>query len=178
MPLFWPGPKCDWCPGAIYCPRATAPAREFAADPRGFIADLSALRASLAARLKTLRNVVDESGDVVLPDGTWLCTFTTGAGREGSGGQHIVVPMLDASLAFFWSDGMIGHTFQGEDTPCLDGVCVGAIVNCCEDGDDVGPRVLERGPHDPFHTRSRGNRLTHRSFGGGPGGLDPAHPRV
>ena len=32
----------------------------------------------------------DQPYVVVLPDGTWLCTFTTGAGHEGSGGQHIV----------------------------------------------------------------------------------------
>ena len=32
----------------------------------------------------------DQPYVVVLPDGTWLCVFTTGAGREGSGGQHIV----------------------------------------------------------------------------------------
>ena len=32
----------------------------------------------------------DQPYVVVLPDGTWLCTFTTGAGREGAGGQHIV----------------------------------------------------------------------------------------
>lgn len=32
----------------------------------------------------------DQPYVVVLPDGTWLCAFTTGAGREGAGGQHIV----------------------------------------------------------------------------------------
>jgi len=69
--LFWPdGPKCDLCPGAVFCPRATAPAREFAADPRRFIADLAALQASIAERMATLRNVVDDRGDIVLPDGT------------------------------------------------------------------------------------------------------------
>jgi crotonobetainyl-CoA:carnitine CoA-transferase CaiB-like acyl-CoA transferase len=39
------------------------------------------------------------------------------ARERGVGGQHIIVPMLDASLAFFWCDGMIGHTFLGEDAP-------------------------------------------------------------
>ncbi len=37
------------------------------------------------------------------------------ARERGAGGQHIEVPMLDASLAFFWPDGMIKHTLQGED---------------------------------------------------------------
>ncbi len=32
----------------------------------------------------------DQPYVVVLPDSTWLCAFTTGAGQEGSGGQHIV----------------------------------------------------------------------------------------
>jgi hypothetical protein len=32
----------------------------------------------------------DQPYVVVLPDGMWLCTFTTGAGHEGAGGQHIV----------------------------------------------------------------------------------------
>ena len=39
------------------------------------------------------------------------------ARERGRGGQHIQVPMIDASLAFFWADGMLAHTFAGEDTP-------------------------------------------------------------
>ena len=39
------------------------------------------------------------------------------ARERGVGGQHIEVPMLDASLAFFWTDGMMAHTFAGEDPP-------------------------------------------------------------
>ena len=33
---------------------------------------------------------------------------------RGAGGQHITVPMLDASLYFFWPDGMMKHTWIGE----------------------------------------------------------------
>jgi crotonobetainyl-CoA:carnitine CoA-transferase CaiB-like acyl-CoA transferase len=33
---------------------------------------------------------------------------------RGAGGQHVRIPMLDASLAFFWPDGMIKHTFVGD----------------------------------------------------------------
>jgi crotonobetainyl-CoA:carnitine CoA-transferase CaiB-like acyl-CoA transferase len=36
---------------------------------------------------------------------------------RGAGGQHIEVPMIDSSLAFFWPDGMLAHTFAGEDSP-------------------------------------------------------------
>jgi crotonobetainyl-CoA:carnitine CoA-transferase CaiB-like acyl-CoA transferase len=36
------------------------------------------------------------------------------ARERGAGGQHIRVPMLDASLAFFWPDGMMAHTMLGD----------------------------------------------------------------
>ncbi len=32
----------------------------------------------------------DQPYVVKLPEGTWLCTMTTGKGHEGSGGQHVV----------------------------------------------------------------------------------------
>lgn len=37
------------------------------------------------------------------------------ARERGAGGQHIDVAMIDAALAFFWVDGMMGHTMLGED---------------------------------------------------------------
>jgi crotonobetainyl-CoA:carnitine CoA-transferase CaiB-like acyl-CoA transferase len=36
------------------------------------------------------------------------------ARERGAPGQHIQVPMIDASLFFFWPDGMMKHTFVGE----------------------------------------------------------------
>ncbi len=36
------------------------------------------------------------------------------ARERGAGGQKIDVPMIDASLAFFWPDGMMKHTLTGE----------------------------------------------------------------
>ena len=36
------------------------------------------------------------------------------ARERGAPGQHIIVPMIDASLFFFWPDGMMKHTFVGE----------------------------------------------------------------
>lgn len=34
---------------------------------------------------------------------------------RGAGGQHVQVPMIDASLAFFWPDGMLRQTWIGGD---------------------------------------------------------------
>jgi crotonobetainyl-CoA:carnitine CoA-transferase CaiB-like acyl-CoA transferase len=36
------------------------------------------------------------------------------ARERGAGGQHVRVAMLDASIAFFWPDGMMEHTMVGE----------------------------------------------------------------
>jgi crotonobetainyl-CoA:carnitine CoA-transferase CaiB-like acyl-CoA transferase len=36
------------------------------------------------------------------------------ARERGAGGQHVTVPMIDASLYFFWPDGMMKHTWVGE----------------------------------------------------------------
>ncbi len=36
------------------------------------------------------------------------------ARARGAGGQHIEIPMIDASLAFFWPDGMMRHTLVGD----------------------------------------------------------------
>jgi crotonobetainyl-CoA:carnitine CoA-transferase CaiB-like acyl-CoA transferase len=36
------------------------------------------------------------------------------ARERGAGGQHVRIPMLDASLAFFWPDGMMAHTLLGD----------------------------------------------------------------
>src|SRR5688572_20912135 len=36
------------------------------------------------------------------------------ARARGAGGQHVSIPMIDASLYFFWPDGMMKHTWIGE----------------------------------------------------------------
>jgi crotonobetainyl-CoA:carnitine CoA-transferase CaiB-like acyl-CoA transferase len=62
-----------------------------------------------------VRNVVsDKSSAYTAAQAITAALF---ARERGAGGQHVEVPMLDASLAFFWSDGMIAHTFQGDDAP-------------------------------------------------------------
>ncbi|NOX54752.1 MAG: hypothetical protein GXP27_09995, partial [Planctomycetes bacterium] len=45
----------------------------------------------------------DQPYTVVLPDGRWLCTLTTGPGREGQRGQHIVAT-LSSDHGQTWSD--------------------------------------------------------------------------
>ena len=37
------------------------------------------------------------------------------ARAQGHGGQHVRIAMLDVALAFLWPDGMMNHTFLGED---------------------------------------------------------------
>jgi crotonobetainyl-CoA:carnitine CoA-transferase CaiB-like acyl-CoA transferase len=62
-----------------------------------------------------VRNIVaDKSSSYTAAQAITAALF---ARERGAGGQHIEVPMLDSSLAFFWCDGMIAHTFQGEDAP-------------------------------------------------------------
>jgi crotonobetainyl-CoA:carnitine CoA-transferase CaiB-like acyl-CoA transferase len=62
-----------------------------------------------------VRNIVsDKSSSYTAAQAITAALF---ARERGAGGQHIEVPMLDASLAFFWCDGMLAHTFEGEDQP-------------------------------------------------------------
>jgi crotonobetainyl-CoA:carnitine CoA-transferase CaiB-like acyl-CoA transferase len=62
-----------------------------------------------------VRNIVaDKSSAYTAAQAITAALF---ARERGAGGQHIQVPMLDASLAFFWCDGMIAHTFGGDDPP-------------------------------------------------------------
>lgn len=60
---------------AILVPAATP-----AADPRNFD----------TGRLIPDESYCDQPYLVVTKDGNWLCTLTTGQGREGAGGQHVV----------------------------------------------------------------------------------------
>ena len=62
-----------------------------------------------------VRNIVaDKSSSYTAAQAITAALF---ARERGAGGQHIQVPMLDSSLAFFWPDGMMGHTFTGDDLP-------------------------------------------------------------
>ncbi len=63
-----------------------------------------------------VRNIVsDKSSAYTAAQAITAALF---ARERGAGGQHVEVPMLDASLAFFWCDGMMKHTFTGgEEVP-------------------------------------------------------------
>lgn len=64
------------------------------------------------ARCDLVRNIVADKVSSYT-----LCQAITAAllARErGAGGQHLHVPMLDATVAFFWPDGMMHKTLLGE----------------------------------------------------------------
>jgi crotonobetainyl-CoA:carnitine CoA-transferase CaiB-like acyl-CoA transferase len=59
-----------------------------------------------------VRNVVaDKASSYTAAQAITAALF---ARDRGAGGQHITVPMIDASLYFFWPDGMMKHTWVGE----------------------------------------------------------------
>lgn len=65
-----------------------------------------------------VRNIVaDKSTSYTAAQAITAALF---ARDRGAGGQLIEVPMIDASLAFFWPDGMIKHTL--EDSQDLPGI--------------------------------------------------------
>ena len=62
-----------------------------------------------------VRNIVaDKSSAYTAAQAITAALF---ARERGQGGQHIDIPMIDSSLAFFWSDGMMAHTFTGDEKP-------------------------------------------------------------
>ena len=62
-----------------------------------------------------VRNIVaDKSSAYTAAQAITAALF---ARQRGAGGQLIEVPMIDASLAFFWPDGMMRQTFTGNDAP-------------------------------------------------------------
>src|SRR5262245_50405340 len=59
-----------------------------------------------------VRNVVaDKASAYTVAQAITAALF---ARERGAGGQLLRIPMLDTSLAFFWPDGMMAHTFVGE----------------------------------------------------------------
>ncbi|MGH0030832.1 MAG: CaiB/BaiF CoA transferase family protein [Myxococcota bacterium] len=59
-----------------------------------------------------VRNIVaDKSSAYTAAQAITAALF---ARERGAGGQNIHVPMIDASLAFFWPDGMMKHTLLGD----------------------------------------------------------------
>ncbi|MBI5688929.1 MAG: exo-alpha-sialidase [Verrucomicrobia bacterium] len=83
--------SCRICPGLLV---AVVVLRSLvsAADPRNFD----------TGRLIPDESYCDQPYVVVTKDGHWLCTLTTGAGREGAGGQHVVAT-ISADQGRTWS---------------------------------------------------------------------------
>jgi crotonobetainyl-CoA:carnitine CoA-transferase CaiB-like acyl-CoA transferase len=89
--------------------------------------------------------------------------------RERTGvGQHIEVPMLDATTYFFWNDGMMDKTLIDDDvsgglriahvyrlTDCADGKIVYFVssIPCC--GNSSKPSVIANGTRIPDSNRSQ-----------------------
>ena len=72
---------------------------------------IAAQRAPGAKDFDLVRNIVADKVSSYT-----LCQAITAAllARErGAGGQHLQIPMLDATLAFFWPDGMMHKTLTG-----------------------------------------------------------------
>jgi len=57
------------------------------------------------------------------------------ARERGAGGQHVEVPMIDASLAFFWPDGMMAHTLVGEGEVAYPGPTLYEVYRLTETAD-------------------------------------------
>jgi crotonobetainyl-CoA:carnitine CoA-transferase CaiB-like acyl-CoA transferase len=78
-----------------------------------------------------VRNIVsDKSSAYTAAQAITAALF---ARERGKGGQLIEVPMLDASLAFFWPDGMLKHTFAGE--PKMTGWALYEVYSLSETSD-------------------------------------------
>ena len=67
-----------------------------------------------------IRNIVCDKGTALTA--AQAITAALLARDRGAGGQHVRLAMLDAAVAFFWPDGMMNHTYLGDDvaaTPSL-----------------------------------------------------------
>jgi len=59
-----------------------------------------------------VRNIVSDKASAYTA--AQAITAALFARERGAGGQHVRIPMIDASLAFFWTDGMMAHTMVGD----------------------------------------------------------------
>ena len=80
-----------------------------------------------------VRNVVaDKASAMAVAQAVTAALF---ARERGAGGQHIRLPMLDASLYFFWPDGMMAHTLIGDGEIGLPGPALYDIYRLTETAD-------------------------------------------
>jgi crotonobetainyl-CoA:carnitine CoA-transferase CaiB-like acyl-CoA transferase len=83
-------------------------------DPiiQGLTGNIAVQRHHRSGERDLVRNIVcDKSSAYTAAQAITAALF---ARERGAGGQHVRVAMLDASLAFFWPDGMLRHTFAGD----------------------------------------------------------------
>jgi crotonobetainyl-CoA:carnitine CoA-transferase CaiB-like acyl-CoA transferase len=59
-----------------------------------------------------VRNIVSDKSTALTT--AQAVTAALLARERGAGGQHVEVPMLDSTLAFFWNDGMVDLTLVGD----------------------------------------------------------------
>ncbi|MEM9606973.1 MAG: CoA transferase [Actinomycetota bacterium] len=57
------------------------------------------------------------------------------ARERGAGGTHVRVSMIEVGLAFFWPDGMVNHTFLGDDVRLAAPLADTYEVRATKDGD-------------------------------------------
>jgi crotonobetainyl-CoA:carnitine CoA-transferase CaiB-like acyl-CoA transferase len=79
-----------------------------------------------------IRNaVIDKSTAFLVAEGICAALFH----RERTGqGNHLEVPMLDTGLYFLWPDGMMHHTFLGDDAPEGQTLAGSYQITYCADG--------------------------------------------
>ncbi|MGI9600245.1 MAG: CaiB/BaiF CoA transferase family protein [Acidimicrobiales bacterium] len=77
------------------------------------------------------------------------------AREKGLGGQHIEVPMVDATMYFFWPDGMMDHTILHEEAQ--PGVLLSTVYNLteCADGKIVYFAISDAQRHGLFRALKR-----------------------
>jgi len=83
-------------------------------DPiiQGLTGNIAVQKHNQSGERDLVRNIVcDKSSAYTAAQAITAALF---ARERGAGGQHVRVAMLDASLAFFWPDGMMRHTFPGD----------------------------------------------------------------
>ena len=104
--------------------------------------------------LDLVRNIVaDKSTAYTAAQAITAALF---ARERGRGGQHVKISMIDASLAFFWCDGMIAHTMIGGEVP--GGTALYDIYRLRETAD--GALVVIAASDSEFHGLLRAVRRT------------------
>ena len=109
-----------------------------------------------------VRNLVaDKSTSFLLAQ---AATAALLARERGAGGQHIEIPMLDATMYFFWPDGMMDHTMLHEDV--LPGVLLSTVYNLteCADGKIVYFAISDPQRHGLFRALKRPELIDDERF--------------